>query len=107
MFEWNSSYSVGVTSVDAQHRNLFAIASELHAAMVTGQGKAVLGKTLGRLIRYTEADFAHEERLMRQHKYPELGAHTVEHRALTKQVRQFQAEFEAGRPVVTIELLGF
>ena len=94
MFEWNNSYSVGVTSIDAQHRNLFAISSELHAAMATGQGKAVLGRILERLIRYTEAHFAHEERLMQRHKYPELRAHAAEHQALAKQVRQFQAEFE-------------
>src|SRR4051812_47523617 len=107
MFEWSATYSVGVGSVDAQHQNLFAIARELHAAMVAGQGKAALGRILDRLVQYTAVHFAHEERLMRLHDYPDAAAHKAEHDALTKQVLKFQADFNSGKATITVQLLTF
>lgn len=107
MFEWTSAYSVGVTSVDAQHQNLFALSRELHAAMSAGQGKAAVGRVLDRLIQYTAVHFAHEERLMRLHDYPDAPAHKAAHDALTKQVMKFQEDFHAGRVMVTVQLLQF
>ena len=107
MFEWKDDYSVNVLSVDAQHQNLFRMAGELHAAMAAGQGKSVLAKTLDRLVQYTAMHFAHEERLMRTHKYPDLAAHQAEHEALTSQVLKFQTDFQNGRATMTIQLLQF
>jgi hemerythrin len=107
MFEWNNDYSVQIVSIDAQHRNLFAIGHELHAAMTAGHGNAALGKILDRLVQYTAAHFGHEERLMRQNGYPDLAAHKAEHDALTKQVLQFQADFQAGRVTMTVQILHF
>lgn len=107
MFEWSSNYSVGVTSIDAQHQNLFALARELHTAMSGGQGKASTGRVLDRLIQYTVVHFAHEERLMRLHDYPDAPAHRHEHELLTRQVMKFQEDFHAGKAVITVQLLQF
>jgi hemerythrin len=107
MFEWSTSYSVGINSIDAQHQNLFAMGRELHTAMSNGQGKASLAKILDRLVQYTRVHFAHEERLMRLADYPDLAAHTAEHTALTNKVLQFQKDFEAGRAAMTVQLLQF
>ncbi len=107
MFEWKSSYSVGVAVVDAQHQNLFAIAAELHTAMAAGKGKDVLARTLDRLVRYTEAHFLAEEQLMRNAKYPGLAEHQVLHRALTAQVKQFEKEFQEGKITMSVEIFHF
>jgi hemerythrin len=107
MFEWNSAYCVGIHSIDAQHQNLFAMARELHGAMAAGQGKAALAKLLDRLARYTAAHFTHEERLMRLGDYPGLESHISEHRALEQKVKDFQADFAAGRVSISVQLLQF
>jgi hemerythrin len=107
MFEWNQKYSVGITSIDAQHQNLFAIAHELHAAMSAGQGKSALSRLLDRLVQYTAVHFVHEERLMRQCDYPNLEEHRREHEKLTAQVVDFQKEYQAGRITLTVQLLQF
>lgn len=107
MFEWSNSYSVGIGSIDAQHQNLFRLADELYAAMNAGQGKAVCAKILDRLVQYTNTHFAHEERLMRLHDYPDFAAHKAQHDALCKQVQQFQADFNSGRVAMTIQLFQF
>jgi hemerythrin-like metal-binding protein len=107
MFDWSNTYSVGIGSVDSQHQNLFAIARELHAAMTAGQGKSALARILDRLVQYTAVHFAHEERLMRLHDYPDLAKHKAEHDALTKQVVKFQEDFNSGRAAMTVQLLQF
>ena len=107
MFEWNPSFSVEIGSIDAQHQNLFRIARELYAAMTAGQGKAALAKILDRLVQYTAVHFAHEERILRLNDYPDLLAHQAEHQSLTRQVLQFQADYQAGRSAMTVQLLQF
>jgi hemerythrin len=107
MFDWSPNYSVAIGSVDAQHQSLFAIARELHTAMMAGQGKASLARILDRLVQYTAVHFAHEERLMRLHDYPDFAAHKIEHDALVRQVLNFQDDFRSGRATVTVQLLQF
>ncbi len=107
MFEWKPSYSVGIASIDAQHQNLFAIAAELYRSMGAGQGKLAMGRILDRLVQYTAMHFAHEERLMRQHGYPDFEKHKAEHDALTKRVLEFQNEFQTGKVAMTVQVLQF
>jgi hemerythrin len=107
MFEWKDSFSVRIDSVDAQHRVLFGIAKELHAAMAAGQGRAVIGNILERLIQYTVMHFSHEERLLKLHSYPGFEQHHGEHEALKQRIVEFQAEFAAGRATVTVQLLAY
>jgi hemerythrin len=107
MFEWKSQYSVHIPSIDGQHQNLFRMAEELYTAMAAGQGKPALARILDRLVQYTTVHFAHEERLMSLHRYPALADHVAEHRALTQQVVDFQADFETGKALMTIQVLQF
>jgi hemerythrin len=107
MFEWSNDYSVRVVSIDAQHRNLFAIAHELYDAMSAGRGRMACGKILDRLVQYTAVHFAFEERLMRSNNYDDLAAHKAEHDALTAQVVQFQSDYWRGKLTLTVQLLQF
>ncbi len=107
MFEWNHAFSVGIGSVDAQHQSLFAIARELYVAMSSGQGKTVMGNILDRLVQYTAAHFAHEERLMRLADYPGLASHLAEHQALTRTVLDLQRDFAAGKVSISVQVLQF
>jgi hemerythrin len=107
MFEWRNEFSVQIGSIDAQHKMLFAIAGELYSAMITGQSKAAMARILDRLVQYTQAHFAHEERLMRLYAYPDLEAHVAEHQALTAKVLQFRADFQQGQVNMSVQLLQF
>jgi hemerythrin len=107
MFDWNDSYSVHVASVDAQHKNLFRMAAELHQAMLAGKAKGILAQLLDQLVKYTVVHFAHEERLMQEASYPQLAAHKAQHVDLTRKVLQFQKDFVEGRATMSIDLLNF
>ena len=107
LFQWKDEYIVGQFEIDSQHKRLFELADQLHAAMTTGKGKEVLNKTLGDLIDYTKRHFAAEEKLMQTFKYPDYLAHKALHDKLTAQVVEFQKEFVSGKAPVTIQLLQF
>jgi hemerythrin len=107
MFEWKKEYSVNIPSIDSQHQQLFAIADELHVAMVNGQTRSILMKIFNRLANYTLTHFAHEERLMEKNAYPDLAAHRLAHAVLKKQVAGFQEEFQAGKATISVELMTF
>jgi hemerythrin-like metal-binding protein len=44
---------------------------------------------------------------MRLHDYPGLATHKAQHDALTRQVLQFQLDFQSGRAAITVQLLQF
>jgi len=107
MFEWRQEFSVGIGSIDGQHQNLFRIARELSDAMMAGQGRQTLARTLDRLVQYTAVHFAHEEHLMQEHRFPGFAAHKTEHDALTKKATELQRNFEQGRVAMSVEVLQF
>ena len=107
LFEWKNEYSVNLPDIDAQHKELFRIARELNAAMSAGHGAAILTDTLERLIAYTKKHFAHEERLMQLHKYPDYAGHKVQHDRLTVQVLDFQRDVKEGKLLVTLDIMRF
>ncbi|MGC9948474.1 MAG: bacteriohemerythrin [Bryobacteraceae bacterium] len=107
MFEWKPEYSVKISEIDDQHRHLFALAEELHAAMANGRAKAVLEQLLAALVDYTKAHFTAEERLMSQYRYPHAAEHKAEHDKLTTQVLTLQRKFRAGESTLSISLMVF
>jgi len=107
LFQWNESYRVGHQEIDAQHKRLFQLAEELHTAMAAGKGKQMLSQTLANLISYTKSHFASEERLMQRYAYPDYAAHKIEHDQLTNKVIAFQNDFNAGRTMLSLDLMQF
>ena len=85
-FQWNTSYSVKVEAMDAQHKRLFEIIRELYTAMRAGHGKQVV---------------------MEKNGYQLLAAHRIEHKTLTDKVVAFKKDFEAGSATVTLEVMTF
>jgi hemerythrin len=107
VFEWNPAYSVSIGSIDAQHRSILAAGRELCTAVSTGQSTGVQVRLLDRVMQFAAMHFAHEERLMRSHEYPDVAAHQAEHEALAARVMKFRDDLEAGRATVSNEVLSF
>ena len=104
---WSDKLSVGVKSIDEQHTILFNTINDLHAAMMKGQSKAVVGDLLRTLLSYTRFHFDAEEAMMAKANYPSLPTHRIKHRELTKQVESFVARYEKGDITVSNHLLSF
>ena len=104
---WSDKLSVGVKAIDEQHTVLFDTINELHAAMMKGQARAIVGELLTRLLMYTRNHFVEEEQMMETAGYPDLPQHRIRHRNLTKQVEDYIARFQNGDLTLSTDLAGF
>ncbi len=107
MFEWTPDYAVQDKMIDGEHKELFARAERLHAAMRAGKGKDILAGLIEELLAYTRGHFAHEEELMRKTGYTGLAGQVQEHQGLTRRVAEFQQRFVRGESMLTIDLMTF
>ncbi|MDE2369008.1 MAG: hemerythrin family protein [Burkholderiales bacterium] len=104
---WSDMLSVGVASIDQQHRILVGILNELGDSMEAGIGTWDESVAMTRLVDYTESHFAFEEALMRRVGYADLDAHEQEHRLLFQQVADLMARSTSGERLGTQALLVF
>ena len=107
LITWNSRYSVGIARIDAQHQRLVELINELHAAMLAGAGRQVVGKILDGLVEYTLSHFAAEEALMKRVAYPGYEQHKAEHLKLIEQVKLLKKKAQAGNAALTLEVAAF
>jgi hemerythrin len=83
---WESSFSVGVASLDLQHQRILALIAELRSHLDAAPGALDREDILFRLTAYIHEHFQHEEGLMARAGYPALAAHLEDHRAFTREV---------------------
>jgi hemerythrin-like metal-binding protein len=107
LLNWNSSYSVGVKTLDSQHTTLFAILNDLHSAMMKGEAHTMTGPLLRKLVEYTRTHFSAEEKMLADSQYPGLANHRLLHRNLMKQVEDYSSRFERGEITLNLHLLNF
>ena len=107
LMTWNSSYSVGVKTLDSQHTTLFAILNDLHSAMMKGEAQTMTGPLLRKLVEYTRTHFTAEEKMLATSQYPGLANHRKLHSDLMKQVEDYSARFERGEITLNLQLLNF
>jgi hemerythrin len=88
MFEWKDEYCIGISKIDSQHKNLFAIANRLQHDLDHDQ----LQGELMNLFRYTREHFKTEEELMRDCGYPDYANHQRMHDGLLNSLNNFAAE---------------
>ena len=104
-FQWTADLAVGVRQIDEEHQRLFALAEEMHCAMLEGKGKAILQDLLAGLVAYTSYHFAHEEELMERIGYPGYREHRVQHDDLRGKAREMRDRVTSGELTITIEVM--
>jgi methyl-accepting chemotaxis protein/hemerythrin len=107
LFKWSKRHAVFIPEIDAEHRNIFRLADELHQAVVgsapTDQARALLRE----LVAKSEDHFAREERLMRATHYPGSAWHKKRHDTVRKRVKEFAPRIEGGDGQAALLLLEF
>lgn len=104
--EWTEELSVGVATIDADHKKLVAMVNALHDGVHSGRDREVMAQILDGLISYCKVHFAREERYFALAHYEHAEAHTAEHAALTQRALEVQRRFKAGEAdMLTPELM--
>jgi hemerythrin len=107
IFPWSEKYHVGIAFADVQHKQLVDIINRLHQVLVDGKGRVVIGKTLDELIRYTQAHFAAEEKVLQSCGYPDFLAHHSEHERLAYAVLEFYQKLMSNEMGMTAQAVDF
>lgn len=105
--EWSAALSVGVASIDEQHRTLFELLDAFQRANTEDREMALRREIVGDLIDYTKIHFAFEETLLSRHAYPDLGVHRGAHEKLAAQVEEYAAAANQGAGPLGAELYFF
>ena len=93
LLQWKPSYSLGIPSVDHEHRELIEMINEAYSHMETGSGPDQIEACLEDIFAAISSHFALEERHMREAKYGEYPAHKDEHEELLDQLRDMMDGF--------------
>jgi hemerythrin len=87
---WHEGLAVGDPEIDGQHRELFAQADRLSAAMRSGDSSAEVPAQIDALVEYCRDHFRREEALMQALAYPFQSLHKGGHRTFERQLKAIQ-----------------
>ncbi len=91
---WDSTYSVGVGTFDADHQELISRADALISAVNAGQdGRDALDDLIEAALHH----FENEEQALREVDYPGLEAHRAAHHDLLRAILKFKCDLRYGR----------
>lgn len=107
LISWSSQLSVGIDSIDEQHKKLVNMINALNDAISEGRSKDIMQKIFDGLAVYTTKHFAYEEDLFAQHGYAQSAAHQAEHNALLAQVGELKTKMDEGDFMIGIEVMAF
>jgi hemerythrin-like metal-binding protein len=83
--------ATGVSTVDAQHRELIQQINNLHADCLAGKAREELMEHLNFLGNYAQSHFAHEETVMDEHQCPARDKNKAAHAKFLKDYEQVVA----------------
>ena len=105
--EWKESYSVGVQSLNEQHKVLVGHLNTIYELFDSPDKREQVGALLSELEQYAQVHFKSEEDLFSKYKYHALATHALEHRLYEKKVSEFKARFDSADDKVTLDMLEF
>jgi hemerythrin len=105
---WTEAMSVGVQSLDEDHKKLFAIVNDLHDGIRAGHRKDILEDVVDQLVDYTKFHFAREEHFLKQNSFASFEMHKSEHDGMIKKIINVQLRLrDASVVMLDLELMGF
>jgi len=88
-FSWDNSYKVEHSIIDAQHQELFKVASEAFKRVPNEDKMQKIKDTLNKLFDYFQKHFHDEEEYMREIKYNKLKEHIKIHQDIIGNLNNF------------------
>ena len=95
LLQWKPSFSLGIASVDTEHRDMINTINSVYATLEDEHSEREVDRVLGEIHAQISAHFALEERLMRAAGYAEYAEHKDSHEQLLDQIRDLMDSFSA------------
>lgn len=93
LLQWKSEYSVGIESMDAEHRAMIDLINNVYAKLRASPDEEDVEDCLESIYRTISLHFALEERLMRDRSYAEYNDHKEDHEDLLDEIRDLMDAF--------------
>ena len=106
-FGWDEKYSVGIQSIDEQHKEIFRLMDQLFQALKSGKAAQSVLRIIAALKHYAITHFEKEEYLFRQFKFEDSASHIREHEQFIEKITALKADAKSGRLASSFELLHF
>ena len=97
LIEWDEKFSVGVASVDHEHRELIGLVNETYDRLQRPGVDITVPDFLGEIYTRISAHFALEEKLMRASRYVHFKEHKADHERLLDEIRDIMDDYEDKR----------
>lgn len=108
LIEWDDAMSVGIGSINEEHKKLIDFINRLDEAMKNGSSKAILGEVLSDLMAHASYHFSHEEELFMKTSYPDKDRHREIHSRLLLGLLDIQSKYRLGMlDQLPVELMVF
>jgi hemerythrin len=91
--EWRDEYSVGIESIDNDHKRLLNLINQLQTATHYQTGQQFEQEALDAVVDYTKYHFKREEDLMETHGYPDFEPHKAQHREMIGRVNEMLEDY--------------
>lgn len=104
---WIPAYSVGVETIDQQHKHLVSMVNGMMEVLKGGAKPEQVKALLEDLMDYTQRHFRHEEGMMARAGYSGLEEHKKKHAAMQAEVARLQQEASAARATAPLKLMEF
>jgi len=108
LIEWSTELSVGIKSIDEQHKKLVNMINALNDAMLLGESNELLGEIFSGLAAYTQKHFTYEENMFAEFGYSGSQEHKRQHTELIAQVIELKEKFiENPQGTISADLMLF
>ncbi|WP_319584475.1 bacteriohemerythrin [uncultured Pseudodesulfovibrio sp.] len=91
LIQWDEAMSVGMDELDEQHRELIDLLNESYDA-IQRHDETLMVLLIDKMRDYSMVHFQAEEAVLRSLGYPDIEAHTKQHRIYADKVDEFRRD---------------
>jgi hemerythrin-like metal-binding protein len=91
---WRDDFSVGIESIDYEHRELICLINMILERLEEGGDSEAIADFLGEVHARIAAHFALEEQIMRERKYDQFSDHKTDHERLLDDIRDIMDAYQ-------------
>lgn len=101
---WKDSFSVGVHSINDQHKKLVEMINNLYTEFYNGITDEFLKVLISDLEKYAVYHFSYEEKFMKLYNYKDFKAHESEHQKFVEEIKNYKEIVSVKNKTAVIDL---
>jgi hemerythrin len=96
VFVWNEKFSVGMKSMDDQHKHFLDLLNNLDDEIQRKSSNEIVKTAIDALVNYGMTHFRAEEKILFACGYPEIKQQLQEHSYFVSQVKEIETSHQGG-----------